>query len=97
MVVEAFDCAEGGLVSVADVEVDGAAVSFMVPFTDIVVTNGVADWPYEVLVDESFRIMPEIMFTDFVFSPEKNRFDMSRDTANELVTECLDRASSHIY
>lgn len=61
-----------------------------------VVTDGVVDGPCEVLVDELLRILPEILFADFVFSPEKDRFDVSRDTACEFVTECFDRSSSHV-
>lgn len=96
VVVESFAFTEYWLLGVSNIEVDGTAVSFMVPFADIVVTDGVADGPDEVLVDELFWVLFEVLFADFVFLSEKDRFDMSRDAADKFVAECFDCASSHV-
>lgn len=96
VVVEAFAFAEYGLVRVSDIEVDGAAVSFVVPFTDVVEVYAFADGPDEVLADELFGILSEILFTDFVFSSEKNGFDVGRDAAGEFVAEGFDCGLNHV-
>lgn len=67
IVVESLTFAEYGLVGITDVEIDGTAVSFVVPFANVVVADGVADGPNEVLVDELFWVLFEILFADFVF------------------------------
>lgn len=66
IMVETLTFAEYGLVGITDIEIDGAAVSFVVPFANVVVAGGVADGPNEVLVDELFRVLSEILFADFV-------------------------------
>jgi len=96
VVVEALAFAEDGLVGVADVEVNGAAVSFVVPFADVVQSDSFADRPDEVLVDELFRVLLEFLLTDFVFPAEEDGFDVCGGASGEFFREDFDCGSSHV-
>jgi len=95
-VVEAFAFAEYGLVRVSDIEVYRAAVSFVVPFTDVVEADGFTDRPDEVLADKLFGILFKVLFTDLVFLSEEDGFNVGGDAKIEFVAESLDCESNHV-
>jgi len=95
-VVEAFAFAKYRLVRVSDIEVYRAAVSLVVPFTDVVEADGFTDRPDEVLADELFGILFEVLFTDLVFLSEEDGFNVGGDAEIEFVAEILDCELNHV-